>query len=231
MTNKHNMKHLITLLLLTIYISNCYSQENQEDNLGSWFTYVGTHKISDKFSASALCQLWTFEVAENFNFILIYGALNYQVSPKINTTLSYGYGDIDGGFYTDKPHTYENRVFEQIAFKHKISNFPIDHRLRAEQRFFHKLDFKTTSHRLRYRLGTKINLNKSLFIRFHNEFLFTIQDDIINENRLYGALGINISKSSNLQLGYLNRKIKGLNLHRLQVGLFIKTDHRKKKEK
>lgn len=224
------MKYLTTLLLLNICILSSYSQENQEDNLGSWFTYAGTHQFSDKFSASTLFQLWTFEVAENFNFLLIYGALNYQVSPKLNTTIGYGYGDIDGGFYTDKPHTYENRVFEQIAFKHKISNLPIDHRFRIEQRFFHKLEFKTTSHRLRYRLGTKIKINKSLFIRLNDEFLITFQDDIITENRLYCAFGINISKSSNLQLGYLNRKIKGLNLHRLQVGLFIKTDHRKKKE-
>lgn len=170
-----------------------------------------------------------FEVTENFNFILLYGALNYHVSPKFTTTLGYGYGDIDGGFYTDKSHTYENRVFKQIVFKHKFSNLPIDHRSRIEQRFFHKLEFKTTSHRLRYRLGTKINLNKSLFIRLHNKFLATIDDDMLTKNRLYSALGINISKSYNLQLGYLNRKIKGLDLHRLQVGFFIKTDHRKKK--
>lgn len=223
------MKYLLTTFVIIISISNCHSQSNQEDKLGSWITYAGTHRVSDKFSVSTLSQVWTFEVAENFNFILLYGALNYQVSPKLTTTIGYGYGDIDGGFYTDKPHNYENRVFEQLTFKHKISNLPIDHRFRVEQRFFHKHEFKSTSHRLRYRLGTKINLNKSLFIRLNNEFLATIQDDVLTENRLYSALGINISKSCNLQLGYLNRKIKGLNLHRLQAGIFIKTDHRKKK--
>jgi hypothetical protein len=222
------MKYLLTAILLTISISNSYSQTSQEDMLGSWFTYAGNHKISDKFSASTLAQLWTFEVAENFNFILVFGALNYQLTPKLTTTIGYGYGDIDGGFYTDKPHTYENRVFEQFVYKHKIGNLPIDHRFRAEQRFFHKLEFKSTSHRLRYRLGTKIKLNKTLFIRVHDEFLATIDDEIIDENRLYGALGINLSKSVNVQFGYLNRKIKGLNLHRLQAGIFIKTDHRKK---
>ncbi|MGB5419606.1 DUF2490 domain-containing protein [Algibacter sp.] len=223
------MKYLLITIIIIISISNCHSQTNQEDKIGSWFTYAGTHQISDKFSASTLAQLWTFEVAENFNFILVFGAVNYKVTPKLTSTLGYGYGDIDGGFYTDKPHTYENRVFEQVVYKHKIANLPIDHRFRAEQRFFHKLDFKSTSHRLRYRLGTKIKLNETLFLRIHDEFIATIDDDIIDENRLYGALGINISKSMNLQFGYVNRKIKGLNLHRLQAGIFIKTDHRKKK--
>ncbi len=134
-------------------------------------------------------------------------------------------------FTPDKPHTYENRIFEQIVYKHKISNLPIDHRFRVEQRFLHKLEFKETLHRLRYRIGTKIKLNNGLFIRLNNEFLATIQKDALTENRLYAALGINISKSCNLQLGYLNRKIKGLNLHRLQAGVFIKTDHRKKEKK
>jgi len=224
------MKYFLITLVIIISISNCYSQSNQEDKTGSWFTYAGTHRVSDKFSISTLSQVWMYEVAENFNFILLYGALNYQVSPKFTTTLGYGYGDIDGGFNTDKPHTYEDRIFEQITFKHKLSNLPIDHRFRVEQRFLSKLEDNETLHRLRYRLGTKIKLNKNLFIRLHNEFLATIDDDVLTENRLYSALGINISKSCNLQLGYLNRKIKGLNLHRLQVGIFIKTDHRKKKE-
>lgn len=222
------MKYLLTTILLLLSISNCNGQINQEDKLGSWFTYSGTHKVSDNFSASTLAQVWMFEVAENFNFLLLYGAINYQATPKLTTTLGYGYGDIDGGFYTNKPHNYENRVFEQLTFKHKVSSLPIDHRFRIEQRFFHKLDFKSTSHRLRYRLGTIINLNKALFIRLNNEFLVSLENDMLTENRLYGALGINLSKSCNLQLGYLNRKIKGLNLHRLQVGLFLKTDHRKK---
>ncbi|MEP3838487.1 MAG: DUF2490 domain-containing protein [Algibacter sp.] len=224
------MKYLLIFILLSVSVCNGYAQSNQEKKIGSWFTYAGTHRVSDKLSISTLSQVWMFELTENFNFILLYGGLNYHVSPKLTTTLAYGYGDIDGGFYTDKPHTYENRIFEQVTFKHKISNLPIDHRFRAEQRFFHKYDFKSTSHRLRYRLGTKINLNKSLFIRLNNEFLATIQSDMLTENRFYTALGLNISKSCNVQLGYLNRKINGLNLHRLQAGLFIKTDHRKKKK-
>lgn len=224
------MKYLLITLIFLFTITNSYAQTTAEDKTGSWLTYAGTHKISDKFSVSTLSQTWFFEVPENFNFILLYGALNYKVSPKLTTTLGYGYGDIDGGFGTKKPHTYEDRIFEQFSYKHKLSSLPIDHRFRAEQRLLSKLGNRWTQHRLRYRIGTKIKLNKTLFIRIHDEFLAIMHDDIITENRLYSALGVNISKSCNVQFGYLNRKINGLNFHRLQMGVFIKTDHSKKKE-
>lgn len=223
------MKHLLTSFLLFITISFSYSQTTAEDELGAWYTISGSHRISDDFSISTLAQLWLFEEVENFNFVLFTGGLNYHISPKLTTTIALSYADIDGGFSTNKPHTYENRLAQQIVFKHKIAKLPIDHRFRAEQRFFSKLNTKSTKHRLRYRIGAKIILNKHLFIRLNDEFLATLQNDIVTENRLYSALGINIAKSSNLQLGYLNRKIKGQNFHRLQVGLFFKTDLRKKK--
>ncbi|TYA63937.1 DUF2490 domain-containing protein, partial [Seonamhaeicola marinus] len=85
--------------------------------------------------------------------------------------------------------------------------------------------------RMRYRLGSKIKLNNTFFIRLNNEFIWTIQtekNDAFTENRAYGALGINVFKSANIQVGYLNRKIKGLDLHRLQLGFFYKLDLRKK---
>ena len=143
--------------------------------------------------------------------------------------------DIDSGFEKSGPHTYENRIYEQIGYKHNFVKLPIDHRFRIEQRFLNKPKPTDNGYhnRLRYRLGTKININNSLFIRLHDEFIATIQTkstDGFTENRLYGALGINVFKSANIQVGYLNRNINGKNLHRLQLGFFYKADLRKKKE-
>lgn len=226
------MKYLLTTLLLIISISNGHSQSNQEEKLGSWFTFSGNHKISDDVSLSSLIQAWDYELANNFNFILYNLSVNYAVSPKVTTSLAYGYADIDSGFEIIGTHTYENRLSEQIGYKHKLFRLPIDHRFRVEQRFLNKSGPNVLHNRLRYRLGTKISLNKTFFFRIHNEYLTTLQTkkvDAFSENRLYTALGINASKSVNVQVGYLNRSIKELDLHRLQVGLFIKTDHRKEK--
>ena len=222
------MKYYIALIIsLSITIS--FAQTNPEDELGTWFTYSGNHSLSEKISINTYAQIWQYEVGENFNFLLLNTGINYHISSKFKATLSYGYADIDSGFNTNTSHTFENRLYEQIAFKHNIKKLPISHRLRMEQRFLNKLETNVTKHRLRYRISTKINLNKSFFVCLNNEILSTLQKKTNTENRFYTALGINISKSSNLQFGYLNRKINGLNLHRLQAGIFIKTNHIKKK--
>ena len=55
------------------------------------------------------------------------------------------------------------------------------------------------------------------------------KNQVFTENRLFAAFGYQLSKSSNIQLGYLNHEINKQNLNRLQVGFFIKTDLKKKK--
>ena len=227
------MKRYIALLILLFSLNNTIAQSPIEEQLGSWFTFAGNYRISDKVSVSNTVQSWHYEIADNFNFLFTNIALNYHISPKVTSTISYGFMDIDSGFENNGSHAYENRIYEQIGYKHNFGKLPIDHRFRIEQRFLNKVTDNVFHNRLRYRLGTKLKINKSLFIRINDEFIATIQTkniDGFTENRLYGALGINVFKSANIQVGYLNRKIKGLNLHRLQLGFFYKTDLRKKKE-
>ncbi|TXE11873.1 DUF2490 domain-containing protein [Seonamhaeicola algicola] len=226
------MKKISTIIFVFI-CCNVLAQSPIEDKMGSWFTYGASYRISDKISISNVVQSWHYEVADNFNFLFTSLTLNYHVSPKITTSVAYGWMDIDSGFNKQGPHTFENRTYEQLGYKHKIGKLPFDHRLRLEQRFLNKPAPKDNvfHNRMRYRLGSKIKLNNTFFIRLNNEFIWTIQtekNDAFTENRAYGALGINVFKSANIQVGYLNRKIKGLDLHRLQLGFFYKLDLRKK---
>jgi len=227
------MRYYIAIILFTMSLNTTFAQAPIEEKIGSWFTFVGHHKVAEKVSISALVQAWDYELVDNFNFILYNLSVNYAVTPKLTTSLAYGYADIDSGFETNGPHTFENRISEQLGYKHKVSKFPIDHRFRIEQRFLNKLGPVNTFHnRLRYRIGTKIPLNETLFIRIHNEYLTTIGSkkvDAFSENRLYTAFGYKVSQSVNMQIGYLNRAIKGLSLNRLQLGLFYKVDLRRKK--
>ncbi len=224
------MKYYIITFLFILTISLSYSQTSPEDKVGTWYTYFGNHRISDKLSIVAGGQIWSYEPITNLNLLLLKAGLNYHINNKLKVELGYSFLDIDKSIQNiEGNHIFENRISEQIAFKHKIGELPIGHRFRIEHRLFNLRVGNSVKNRLRYRLGTKVKLNKTLFIRAHNEVLAHIQKDFFSENRLYGALGINLNKSCNLQLGYLYRYINDLNLHRLQVSLFIKTDHRKKK--
>lgn len=227
------MKYYIALIVLLLSINITFSQTPVEDQLGSWFTTSGTYKISNKVSFSNTLQSWHYKIADSFNFLFTSLAVNYHVSDKLTTSFAYGFMDIDSGFKKEGVHTYENRLMEQISYKHKLAKLPIDHRFRVEQRFLNKPVNNILLNRLRYRLGTKIKLNNTLFIRLNNEFLVVVktkETSKFTENRAYAALGLNIFKSANIQVGYLNRKIKGLDLHRLQLGLFYRVDLRKKTE-
>ncbi len=223
------MKKITLLLCLLFVFCSGYGQLTPEDKLGIWYDIGGNHKISEKSSIDTYTQFWLYEFNDNFNFFLFKLGYHYHFSSKLTASLFLGYSDFDGHFDTSSSHTYENRITEQLTFKHKLHNIPLDHRLRVEHRFFRKPNSKPKVARLRYRIGSKFNINPILFVRIHDELLLTPKSSNTAENRFYTGLGINLTKSSNLQIGYMNRNTSNKkNLHRIQVGMFFKTDLRKK---
>ena len=227
---KNTTKFSLSIIMFIITIS-IHSQTSPEDEIGAWYMLDGTHKVLDKLSIKTGFQLRSFEVSDNINLLLYYTGIKYHLSKKTTLTLVYCYLDIDKTFLvTGKNHLYESRPYEQISYKQEIYNFPVNHRLRLEHRFLNYKKQHTILHRFRYRIGTKINLNKTIFIKVNEEIFVNLKDQVFTENRLFAALGYNLSKSSNIQLGYLNHEINKQNLNRLQLGLFIKTDLRKKKQ-
>ena len=177
------MKNVLTTLIFILAIHTSYAQVNPKDKLGTWFDIGGNHRISEKLSINTYTQIWLYEVNDNFNFLLLKTGLSYHVNPKLTATLSYGYSDYDGDINVSVPHTFENRISEQFAYKHNINKISLDHRFRIEHRFFRKQDSKPRVARLRYRLGTKFNLNNTLFVRLHNEVLLTPKSSNTPENR------------------------------------------------
>ncbi|SFZ91433.1 Protein of unknown function [Flaviramulus basaltis] len=223
------MKYLLSFIVLILTTINSHSQSTPEDKFGAWYMIDGNHVISDKISIKTGFQLRSFEVLDNMNLLFYYTGVNYHLNKKATLSLVYCYLDIDKSYsISGETHLYENRPYEQISYKQEAFNLPILHRLRLEHRFLNFKHNHTDLHRLRYRLGTKIDLNKSLFFTINNEFFANLKDEVFTENRFYAAIGINISKSNNIQIGYLNHEINKQNLNRLQVGLFFKTDFRKK---
>ena len=224
------MKYLSITLVLIISISNAFSQSIPEDKFGAWYMLDGNHRISNKMSIKTGFQLRSFEILDNMNLLFYYTGINYHLNKKTTLTLAYCYLDIDKSFaVSGENHLYENRPYEQISYEHKTRFLPLIHRLRLEHRFLNFKHKHTTFHRFRYRLGTKIRLGNTFFININNEIFANTKDQVFTENRFYTALGIHVSKSNTIQIGYLNHEINKSNLNRLQVGLFFKTDIRKRK--
>lgn len=205
-----------------------FSQSSPEDKIGAWYMFDGTHTVSEKISFKTGIQLRSYEILDNINMVLYYTGVNYKLNSKTTVTFTYCYLDIDKSYAVSRTtHLFENRLYEQICYNHNLGSLPIYHRFRLENRFLNYVDKNIVKNRFRYCLGTKIRLNDCFFVNCSNEIFANLKGDVFTENRLYTAIGINLSKSNNIQLGYLNQKINGENLHRLQIGIFIKTDHRK----
>lgn len=231
------MKRTLLLLALTFTISN-FAQQTGDDQLGSWHMYFGTNKISEKVSIHTEGQLRYYEQAKNFNQLLLRTGLNYHINPNAIVTGGYGYISTDGTFdeLPDEDNAIEHRIFEQLILKNKVGQFKFEHRYRLEQRFIRRGDkgdanySKSNEHRARYRLQVTLPLSDIFFLNVYDEIFLNLQDQVYGQNRLYVALGVNVTDNLSVQAGYLKNHFPTANFDRLQIGVFFNTDLRKKKK-
>ena len=223
------MKKVILIGILIFSFLNFNAQTKSEKKFGSWYMYYGNHTISNKWSVLTGFEERNYQTFQNYNLILYNVGVNYKISKKFIATISYMYLDIDRTFDPDvDPNTIENRHYEQILYATKHFKLPFSHRLRIEHRHLNSMGIKSLRNRVRYRLKTKISLNKRFYITASNESFFNFNGNLYAENRFYSAFGLKASKAISLEVGYLGHYINDLHLDRLQVGLFLKTDFRKK---
>lgn len=211
----------ILLGLLTVN-----AQRPGEDETGAWYMYFGTNKISERFSVHTEAQFRFYQTTSNFNQMLLRTGLNYHINPNAIATGGYAFIDTDGTFYEfeGEVNAKEHRIFEQFILKNKVWELLFEHRYRLEQRF---LDFGRTTdtqHRARYRIQMTLPLTNTFFLNFYDELFINLQDDLFGQNRLYGAIGVNITENSSVQLGYLRNQFANAVYDRLQFAVFYNPD-------
>ncbi len=221
------MKKIILLATLLVTFQN-FAQETGEDTWGAWYMYFGTNKVSEKWSIHTEAQFRFYETTSNFNQLLLRTGANYHINPNAIATLGYGFISTDGTFeeLAGEVNSKEHRIFQQFILKNKVGEFRFEHRYRIEQRF---IDFGTstdTQHRARYRLQVTLPLTDVFFLNFYDEVFLNLQDEVFGQNRLYAALGLNITDNSSVQVGYLKNHFSQINFDRIQIGIFYNPDLR-----
>jgi hypothetical protein len=234
------MRNLIFLVLLlsTIFNSNAQNEITGEDELGSWFMYFGTNKIADKWSIHTEAQFRYYETTTNFNQLLLRTGVNYHINPDAIATLGYGFIETDPSFteydiFASDILIYNNsisehRLFEQFILKNKVWEFKFEHRYRLEQRFVQNnySGVSNTLHRARYRLQMTVPLTDIFFLNFYDELFINLQNEAFGQNRLYAAVGVNVTENLSMQFGYLKNHFRETDYDRLQLGVFFNTDLR-----
>ena len=224
------MKKKILLILSMITCTLLNGQDRGDDRWGAWYMYFGTNRVSEKWSVHSEAQFRYYETQGNFNQLLLRTGLNYHINDQAIATLGYAYILTDNTFEEFKGDidSRENRIFQQFILKNKVGEFLFEHRYRMEQRFLDFGDFSDTQHRARYRLQVTLPLTEIFYVNAYDEVFLNLQDEVFNQNRLYFALGVNITENSSIQLGYLKNHFNAVNFDRLQIALFFNPDLRKK---
>ncbi|WP_373519290.1 DUF2490 domain-containing protein [Pricia sp.] len=217
---------LFTFILLSSTI--LYAQETGENELGSWHMYFGTNTVSEELSLHTEAQLRYFENGKNFNQLLLRTGLNYHIDSNAIATLGYGYIATDDTFekFSGEKNSLEHRIFEQFILKNEVGKLKFEHRYRLEQRFLDFGDRTDTQHRARYRLQVTLPLSKIFFLNFYDEIFVNLQNEVFGQNRLYAALGANITGNLSVQVGYLKNHFPTAHFDRLQIGVFYNPDFR-----
>ncbi len=212
-------------ILISGYVN---AQQPGEDETGSWFMYFGTNKVSERLSIHSEAQFRFYETTSNFNQMLLRTGLNYHIDPNAIATAGYAFIDTDNSFFEfeGEINSKEHRIFEQFILKNKVWEFLFEHRYRLEQRFLDFGDYTETQHRARYRIQMTLPLTNTFFLNFYDELFINLQDDLFGQNRLYGALGVNVTENSSIQIGYLRNQFQNAVYDRLQFAVFYNPDLR-----
>lgn len=230
-------------------------QAQSVNQFNSWWMYFGNHRLTDKLSLHTEYQWRRSDFASQWQQSLMRFGLDVKVADK--ATVTGGYGWIVSYPYGEQPIATkftEHRLFEQLILTGSAGRFGFNHRYRIEQRWLENAGINQAGERVtdgyrfanraRYRFLVTYPLSKSamedntLFLAAYDEVFLGfgngIVKNILDQNRLYFALGYRFNKDFNIQLGYLNhRVIKGDGLqqennHTLQTAVTYNVDFSRK---
>ena len=245
---------LIVLFLGELISMELNGQKQISDQTHAWVMYFGNHKITDHWGIHTEYQWRREDLFNHRQQSLSRIGIDYYA--KNGGQYSFGYAWVVSYPYGDQPiaRVYdEHRLWEQFITKSKMGRVDLQHRYRLEQRWLENwlkdsenedyLSGFLYRNRFRYRLMASISITKSemadntLLLSLYDEIFLgfgpNIAKNILDQNRLYAAIGWRFNAKCSLQLGYLNHYIikpdgiKAERNHTIQIGVFYSLDFRK----
>ena len=249
---------LLRILTLFVCVSfSAFAQPEIDDQFNSWYMYFGNHRITDRWGVHTEYQFRRHGIMEKWQQSLMRVGVDHHFNKNLMVTA--GYGWIVSFPYGKQPigHTStEHRIWQQLILKQNIGRLYFNHRFRLEQRFLENwlknnsdefaLEGFNYRNRGRYRFMVSIPLSKptmdknTLFLAIYDEVFLGfgpgIGLNILDQKRLYGALGWKFSNNLNVQLGYLmhyvikSDGVRHERNHTFQVSCTYNLDFRKKEK-
>ena len=224
------MKKIFLILSLSFICIKTQGQKNPENQLGTWYMYNGSHKLSKKYSLKTMAHFRYFELASEFQQEIYRLGINYTFTPKTNVTLGVSYATADVAYDASSVNLYESRFYEDLNLKSNWRKFTAKHRFRFEQRFIHKnIDTDQFQNWLRYDLNLSYPLSNTWSTYAFNEIFINLNSaKTFSQN--WTGVGFLYKWTNNIKLkmAYLQIKTPNLILKRMQLGVILNTNFTKK---
>lgn len=214
---------LILFTLCFLIAAECLAQTKQtveEEQI--WLGYFNQTRFSNKWGMWMDIHLRTKEnFATNFSQLLVRPGLTYYITDDVKITAGYAFVNhfpADNHKNISRP---EHRPWQQIQWHTNYPKLKLMQWFRLEERFRRKIknedelaDGFNFNWRLRYNILTQIPLSKKrfepgtfsfvasneVFVNFGKEVVYNYFD----QNRFFVGLHHHVTKTDNLQFGYLN---------------------------
>lgn len=197
----------IFLLLCIPFLG--YAQEFKE-HISNFNMTSFTYKHNEKWSAYLELQMRSIEDYMEPNYYEIKGGPAYNINKNNQVLVGFGrYGTYKDRVFNQR----EYRLWLQYVLSHRIDRLKLDHRWRAEKRFFYapQTGKNTNDERYRYRLSATLPLNSKKVTEgtfyanaFEEIFVGPKNNDVsFKRNRLYAGFGYQFNDFANANLGYM----------------------------
>ena len=222
------MKKIILLCCLSFLFTKAQAQNSPENKLGTWFMYNGSHTISAHYTLKTMAHYRYFETTSEFQQSIYRVGLNYQLTKKLSFTLGLSAVETDTQYKSPSEFLTEYRIYEDLLLNTNLTKLKLRHRFRLEHRFLELQGIKSTVNWLRYDLNASYPISKVLTVYAFNEIFINFEGDLVPQNWTGGGLVYKLNSNLKLKVGYFYQKLKTTGFNRLQLGIILNTDFRKK---
>lgn len=205
------------IAFLILPSSDVYSQTKGP---GNWWIYLGNNKIAPSWNWHNEVQYRNFNFVGDLEQLLLRTGIGYDLSPANNNVMLGAAYVLSGQIgKSNKGLSSELRFFGQLITKQNFGRYYLSHRYRLEQRNF----AAQQAWRGRYSLGVNVPLNTptiqpgSFYLNLYNEIFVNFQSEYFDRNRVYGAIGYQISPWLKAEVGYMTQLLNQRNTQQFQI--------------
>lgn len=212
----------LVLLLFMLLLEVVAAQKKIEKQQLMWYGYYNQFKWNENWSVNSEIQQRQFYNPTNQHQLVFRSNLERKLAGDWNTSAGLTFFLQNPNDPNSESNLTVPELRPDIGFNHKqkLGFITINHRYKAEARFFHDVEnnklvggYRFSNFRFRYQIGLdysfwKNNKDQELVVKVKDELMLNMGNKIVNntfdQNRIYAALYYKINNSYGVELGYMN---------------------------